>query len=663
MRKWLQKLVDQYLSVIAALQDTPEGRAEAQTWADWMKEQWADHGLKALKQQRNLMSDVRNAIKHQLGEEHFALESMNFTVDEWIQINQPIDDQVANRNEHQTLLDPKAINALVTRAVKLLASREWADIAAGLAVLTGRRSAEILATAQFEYKTPYSVSFTGALKRKGETQQLTFEIPTLAQAEYIINALNKLRQIVDTEGMDNTDINQKYSDAVARACDRHFADLIPKREGRDNLYTHLFRSVYAAIATHWYCPPRVADIEFKAAIQGHFTVLDQANPEKRRSLAANRHYSDYKMGNGEGNIDGRQGIKLGQPGIEVIEMFKDKPTQNGKTAQSTDSMAKRARSLLHIFADERDRWLSVLDQLEPQETHQPEKTSVLLTWIEQQLKAAQSPPEADQLSGNRLISVEADATPSETPSAALPVIDNLASGIAFLTAELQAAKAKSTELERQRDQSQAEAAGYQQQVTQLQQVNAQLQAELAQFHQAQVQLEPLLKLLQGTHAPVQTAPTVSALSQLIAQPTAPTAIATPPATIAAPAPTVPPAAAQAASAPTAIATKPTAPKQTRQSGGTTEAKVNLIIDAILAYNNTPGLNHTDKWAISFPVVKELGKPMGATYQKAIKQVFEDRQAEIEAHHQRHGLGSRHNRGKDLSQLPQLIHIKDPAATA
>ena len=94
----------------------------------------------------------------------------------------------------------------------------------------------------------------------------------------------------------------------------------------------------------------------------------------------------------------------------------------------------------------------------------------------------------------------------------------------------------------------------------------------------------------------------------------------------------------------------------------TEAKVNLIIDAILAYNDTPGLSHTDKWGISFPVVKELGKPMGATYQKAIKQVFEDRQAEIEAHHQRHGLGSRHNRGKDLSRLPQLIHVKDPAAT-
>ena len=663
MRKWLQKLVDQYLSEIAVLEDTPEGRVEAQVWADWMKGQWANHGLKALKQQRNLMTDVRNAIKHQLGADHFALDSMNFTVDEWILINQPIDDQVAERNEHQTLLDPKAVNALVYRATNLLNSREWADIAAGLAVLTGRRSAEILATAQFEYKTPYSVTFTGALKRKGETQQLSFEIPTLAQAKYIINALNKLRQIVDTEGMNNTDINQKYSGAVAADCDRNFADLIPRRAGRDNLYTHLFRSVYAAIATHWYCPPRVADIEFKAAIQGHFTVLDQTNPKKRRSLAASRHYSDYKIGDGKGNIDGRQGIKLGQPGIEVIEMFKDKSTQNSKTAKTTDTMAKRSRSLLQIFADERDRWLAALDQTAPQEPHQIEKTSVLLNWIEQQLEAAQSLPEADQSSGDRPISVEAVSAPSEAPSAALPVIDNLASGIAFLTAELQSAKAHSTELERQRDQSQAEAVGYQQQVTQLQQVNAQLQTELAQFHQAQVQLEPLLKLLQGTHAPVQTLPTASALSQLIAQPTAPAAIAPPPATIATPAPTVPPAAAQSASAPTAIAAKPTAPKQTRRSGGITEAKVNLIIDAILAYNNTPGLNHPDKWAISFPVVKELGKPMGATYQKAIKQVFEDRQAEIEAHHQRHGLGSRHNRGKDLSLLPQLIHIKDTAATA
>ncbi len=428
-----------------------------------------------------------------------------------------------------------------------------------------------------------------------------------------------------------------------------------------DLYTHLFRSVYAAIATHWYCPPRIADIEFKAAIQGHFSILDETNPERRRTLISTRHYSDYKMGDGKGNIDGRQGIKLGQLGIEVIDMFKEKASQNGKTAKSADAMAKRSRSLLHIFADERKRWLDILDQVEPRDTHQPDKTSALLGWIEDRLEADLSPAEAEKPETKRPISVD----PVSAPDAgkALPVIDNLASGIAFLTAELQAAKAQIAELEQQRDQSKAAATGYQQQAAQLQQANAQLQTELAQFHQAQVQLEPLLKLLQGVHAPLQTAPAASALSQLLPQPPAPTEIATPPTTKTTPTPVIPKAVAQSIAAPTKIAAAAKTPKRSRRSGET-EAKVNLIIDAIIAFNNSPDLAHKDKWAISFPVVKELGKPIGATYQKTIKQVFEDRQAEIESHHQQHGLGSRHNRGKDLSQLTHLIRFDgDLEATA
>ena len=325
---------------------------------------------------------------------------------------------------------------------------------------------------------------------------------------------------------------------------------------------------------------------------------------------------------------------------------KDKSNQNGKTAKSSDSSAKRPRSLLHIFADERSHWLSVLDQVAPQDIPQAQKTSVLLAWIEHQLQAAQSSPEADELGGEESISVEPVSAPTDTTGAALPVIDNLASGIAFLTAELQAAKTQITALEHQRDQSKAEATSYQQQLTQLQQNNAQLQAELIQFHQAQVQLEPLLKLLQGAQA----APTPSpAIPQFIAQQTTPAAIAT------APAPAISQAAAQSMPQPAAIASAAAAPRRGRRAEET-EAKVNGIIDAILAYNNSPGLTHTDKWAISFPVVKELGKPIGATYQKIIQQVFQARGAEIEAHHQNHGLGSRHNRGKDLSQLTQLIQL-------
>jgi Protein of unknown function DUF86 len=54
-----------------------------------------------------------------------------------------------------------------------------------------------------------------------------------------------------TERLSAEQINQKYAQAVATACDRHFPNLVPHHDRRDNLFTHLFRSVYAAIATHY----------------------------------------------------------------------------------------------------------------------------------------------------------------------------------------------------------------------------------------------------------------------------------------------------------------------------------------------------------------------------------------------------------------------------
>jgi hypothetical protein len=327
MRKWLQPLVDEYLSAVAPLSHSADDRAHAIVWAHRMRQQWAQHGLADLKQQRNLMTDVRNAIKSHLGTDHVALETMNFTVEEWTTINDPIADQVARRNENVVLLDNP--DAIVAQAVRLLESREWADIAAGLVVLTGRRSSEIMGSAQFLLKSQWSVLFTGALKRRGEVQRLSFEIPTLTTARRVVKALDKLRAICPTQGLSAQQINQKYAHAVATACDRHFTDLVPKRDGRENLFTHLFRSVYAAIATLWFAPPTVDASEFKAAIQGHYAILEEPDSDLRRSLSASRHYNDYKIADANGNIDGRQGIKLGLGGVVVIDAFN--PELKGKT--------------------------------------------------------------------------------------------------------------------------------------------------------------------------------------------------------------------------------------------------------------------------------------------------------------------------------------------
>lgn len=268
---------------------------------------------------------------------------------------------MAERNEAvQQLAEPDAI---VATAVRLLESAEWAEIAAGLAVVTGRRISELLATATFEPKNRWSVIFTGAVKR-GTEQGLAFEIPTLTTAQRVCTALSKLRrELPDTHEMPIRKINQTYEPAVARACQRHFEDLIPTRDGKENLYTHMFRAVYATIAVFWYCSPSVNDVEFRAAVQGHFQILDEKNPELRRSLAASRHYADYEIAdNVIAQYNGkRKGIKLGLGGVEVLEMFKESEAKVAKKRSS--KREKKTPSSVRMWKEDKELLNALFDRL------------------------------------------------------------------------------------------------------------------------------------------------------------------------------------------------------------------------------------------------------------------------------------------------------------
>jgi Telomere resolvase len=324
MKKWLTSLLNLYLPMVEHLANDQAGTEAAAAAALWMKQQWVARGLDRIEQQRNPMTETRNFLKEKLGEGHVSLISMNFTTEQWRQINNVSSDRVETRNENQKLITNA--QAIVDRAVELIESHDWAEIAAGLAVLVGRRVTEVLSTMQLEFVTEYSVQFTGALKRRGEPVELSFEIPTLCPAELVLRALTKLRGFVDTTGMNPGEVNAHYGAAVIRAGDKHFHDLIPLREGRDSLYTHLYRTIYAVIATHWYCPPGVTAMTFKAQVQGHFQVLEAPTDEIRRSYAASRHYDDYAIGTEQGELDGRHGIKLGLPGVRILGAFQKKKT-------------------------------------------------------------------------------------------------------------------------------------------------------------------------------------------------------------------------------------------------------------------------------------------------------------------------------------------------
>jgi len=336
--QWLEEYLTKHLPSL----DSPT--ANYQAWFDHFIQTLESRGLSQPSQQKNYLTNVRNAIKV-LDPNHPALEIVKFATETWIEINEADRDRLAERTT-KLINDPDAI---VSKAIELLKTNSWSDLAAGLAVVTGRRCGEVLKTAQFEFKTQYSVTFRGALKRRNEAPQLVFEIPTLCRSDLVIAATANLRLQLGDEikSLSATQINQRYEERVANKCELHFSALVPPRDNGESLYTHLFRGIYAGIASFWYCPIVVPEMEYKSAIQGHFKILNEKSDKLRRTLASLRNYLDYKIADATGNIDGRLGIKLSLPEVEVIEYFqqhsrvKQKPLGLNPRQSSTNRRTNR----------------------------------------------------------------------------------------------------------------------------------------------------------------------------------------------------------------------------------------------------------------------------------------------------------------------------------
>ncbi|MBA2679438.1 MAG: hypothetical protein H0U76_13695, partial [Ktedonobacteraceae bacterium] len=249
--------------------------------------------------------------------EHLALKYMNYGEREWIAMNALSEKHLQERlNAQQVIEHPDAV---VAKATHLLTSSRWQDLVVGLAVTTGRQLAEVLKTGSFLPKTRYTVIFEGQLKRQDKLLS-PYEIPTLVEAEMVLSAWQRLRRLIECSTEPTATISTKYGPAVSEAA-QQFADLVPPREGGD-LYTHLFRSVYGCLAVFYYCPERVADLNYLNSIAGHYWVPQDGTGTIQRDYAATLHYYDYRIADGNGEI--RKGVKLGQPGVEILDEFKPK---------------------------------------------------------------------------------------------------------------------------------------------------------------------------------------------------------------------------------------------------------------------------------------------------------------------------------------------------
>ena len=248
-------------------------------------------------------------------------EYLSLGKDLWTEINQSVVPALTLRLENQMLLkDPDNI---VLQADALLDATRWQDLAAGLALATGRRSTEILKTATFSPATAWTVIFDGQLKNPVGP----FEIPVLCPAEKVLTAYARLRAAFDVEDMTENEVSNSFHKPLTASVKRHFENLIPTRSG-ETLNTQDLRSVYQRLAIFFYAPLLVDAEEYAAEVAGH-----RKRGSKERSHGAGIHYSDYKIADQNGQIDGRQGVKLTDPDVKVLAVFES--SHNGSTGLTT----------------------------------------------------------------------------------------------------------------------------------------------------------------------------------------------------------------------------------------------------------------------------------------------------------------------------------------
>jgi G:T/U-mismatch repair DNA glycosylase len=240
----------------------------------------------------------------------------------------------------------------------------------------------------------------------------------------------------------------------------------------------------------------------------------------------------------------------------------------------------------------------------------------------------------------------------------LKIVADQAKTLAWFTGEIETLKTQVQQLEQALHQKQIQPTD---QVAALRQENERLQRER---DAAVEKLETFRKLLNGSSTPTisegLTTERPAVPSAPVTQPEATPATATP-ATSKKASSRVSSTRAKKAIAPPAAkstATKPAAAKSKPVSASedaSLDPGVLKALYAIMDYNNAQS-THADKWAISFPVMKDLCKTIGVATQTKITQVFRAKEDLIEQHHQEHSLGQRHNRVHQGQSITDVISL-------
>lgn len=524
----------------------------------------------------------------------------------------------AANNQKQDDLQPIRANRFITKAKDLLGGETPYEWAVGLLALTGRRFSEIVAKGEFKLTShPYAIAFRGQLKKgiQNLNEAQSFLIATLIESDKVITAFDKFRahpRIEELADLSPDEINSRLNTSVRHHIKREFedAEIIPILIGEKSVSAHNLRGVYAEIAVHYFCPPNQATHRFVQAHLGH--IIGERELANRKNAGATEHYFHYRL-------VGAQRQQLNEKGI-LLERFGALPTTVELEPEQTV-----------IEASQEEQTMAIASQAEPQSHSRKSRTPVPLDLMHQLREIAAKKINAEGSYAEVLEAVISFLRDDKTPTIATS-IESLGSTFEWFTGEVERLREENCLLSSERDQARAELQEALNQTQDhgeldaLKSENARLKAEVAQFQQ-------IKQMLGGTHGS--------------AQPVAPVVAAIDPPPSTAPSPQ---------SAPRTKTVVAAAPSQKRINDEEQAlGKVGEAIDLIMAWNDVPSRDFNHKWFISVPSILELIRGSGySASQGRVQSAMKQRKEAIDYHHQKHGLGQRHNSRHDKPITEDLV---------
>jgi hypothetical protein len=253
---------------------------------------------------------------------------MNFSTEEWTRMALPAEEVLQERLEHPLVLtEPDAVMAV---GGSLLQRETWPELVLGIGVSTGRSLAEILKTGVFRPKSAYSVLFASPITVY-EQLSASFEVPTLAPAEAVLDALARVRQLFGMQFafVSRRDVGRQCGPLVRQVAYQYFGDRVPLRSGEQDLYKALSWGVYACLAVYAYCPSWVDERQYIATVKQHRRALEATSEEERLTFLTAACCMEYVVADGSGSEVQRKGVRLGEPGVEVLEVFREAGAHTG----------------------------------------------------------------------------------------------------------------------------------------------------------------------------------------------------------------------------------------------------------------------------------------------------------------------------------------------